>query len=518
MGDACKKASPMTVCDFEKELKSRDELITKLSALVDELRAELKWQKAKYEALERRVFGTSSERLTQADLSNFLPALADVPGNVYKAPEIVPTELTSRTKQPLEKAGGLRTHIPEHVEKVDIEMIPAEVQADPGSYKKIGEEVTQRLDYVPGKIICKRYIQPKYKDIRASGTILQQSPPPTVIDKCLAEPGLVAHILMQKYEMHSPYYRQSKQFSEKYAVHLHRNLLGDWGLAGAIALEPIYDAMIRHVQKADYLQVDETPVKYQDPEIEGKTGTGQLWVYEIPRGEVVFAWKTDRSRQGPEALLKTFQGYLQTDAYSVYDSLEKKRPDLTFVACMAHVRRKFFAAKDDDKEALWFLDKIGKLYELESVLREQKAPPLAREQVRQEHAIPILKEIKIELDKALPLIVPKSHFGKAISYAHKLWSKLEIYTTNGILEIDNNLCENSIRPSCLGKKNWLFFGSPTAGDRGALLYSLIGSCRRLGINPHHYLADVLARLPGLKIKSIDEIEPLTPSGWLRTRN
>jgi hypothetical protein len=323
---------------------------------------------------------------------------------------------------------------------------------------------------------------------------------------------------MQKYEMHSPYYRQGKQFSEKYGINLHRNLLGDWGLAGANLVEPIYDAMIRHVQGASYLQVDETPIKFQDPEIQGKTGTGQLWVYEIPGGEVVFAWKTDRSRQGPEAMLKNFHGYVQTDAYSVYASLEKSRPDLTFVGCLAHVRRKFFEGREHDKESLWFLEKIGKLYDLERELREQKAEPHQRQTARQEVAVPILTEIKAELDKALPLIVPKSHFGKAVSYAHNIWDRLQVYTTNGILEVDNNKVENSIRPTAIGKKNWMFFGSPEAGDRGAIMYSLIGSCRRLGINPHQYLAEILAKLPSMKIKSVEELEPLTPSGWLRARN
>ena len=182
------------------------------------------------------------------------------------------------------------------------------------------------------------------------------------------------------------------------------------------------------------------------------------------------------------------------------------------------MRRKFFEGKEHDKEALWFLDKIGKLYDLERELRDQKAPAHRRQAARLEIAVPILAEIKVELDKALPLIVPKSHFGKAVSYAHKIWARLQVYTTNGILEVDNNLCENSIRPSCIGKKNWLFFGSPDAGDRGAIMYSLIGSCRRLGINPHHYLADILARLPGMKTKGLDSVEELTPSGWLRARN
>jgi len=508
----------MTVCDLEKEPTNRDDKIAQLEAIILELREELKWQKARYEALERRFFGSSSERLTKEDLQNFFPSMQDQPGNTYQAPVIEPTQPSTRTKQPLEKAGGVRANIPDHIERVEVEVIPAEVQANPEAYQKIGEETTQRLDYIPGKVICKRYIQPKYKKKNEVGTIVQEPVPPTIIDKCLAEPALVAHILMQKYEMHLPYYRQSKQFGEKYGINLHRNLLGDWGHAGSILLEPIYDAMIRHIQAASYIQVDETPIKYQDPEIKGKTGTGQLWVYEIPGGEVVFAWKTDRSKQGPEAMLKNFKGYVQTDAYSVYNSLEKNRPDLTFVGCMAHVRRKFFDAKEHDKEALWFLEKIGKLYDLERELREKGAEPVQRQAARMEVALPVLKELKLELDKALPLIVPKSHFGKAVSYAHNHWNKMEVYTTNGILEVDNNLCENSIRPSAIGKKNWLFMGSPEAGDRGAVLYSLIGSCRHLGINPHQYLGEVLSKLPSLKVRGIEEVEPLTPSGWLRARN
>ena len=276
--------------------------------------------------------------------------------------------------------------------------------------------------------------------------------------------------------------------------------------------------MARHVFSSRYLQIDETPAKYLDPEIKGKTGTGQLWIYGIPGGEIIFQWRTDRSREGPETMLKNFHGVVQSDRYNAYVSLEKLRPDLVFAACWAHVRRKFFEAKDHDPNAGWFLAKIGELYQIERDLRENKASWAQRHEVRQEKVPAIMEQMREQLELALPKALPQSHFGKAVLYTHKNWKQLQVYVRDGQIEIDNNLCENAIRPTAIGKKNWLFIGSPTAGDRSAIIYSLIGSCQRLGINPHEYLTDILTRLPSLKIKGVQALESFTPSGWLRARN
>ena len=218
----------MTVIDYEKELQFRDAKIAALEAIIKELRETIKWQQAKYEALERRVFGSSSERLTQQDLQTFFPSMQDQPGNTYKAPIVEPISGSTRTKQPLEKAGGVRANIPDHIERVEVVLVPEQVAANPDAYQKIGEEVTERLDYKPGKIICKRYVQPKYKKIATPNEIIQQTPPPTVVDKCLAEPGLVAYVILCKYDLHLPNYRLSKHFREAFGIDLHRNQLGDW--------------------------------------------------------------------------------------------------------------------------------------------------------------------------------------------------------------------------------------------------------------------------------------------------
>ena len=508
----------MTAIDYEKELELRDQKISELETMVQQLIAELKWQRAKYEALERRAFGQSSEKLTQEDLQNFFPALQDQAGNTYQAPVIEPAPPGTRIKQPLEKAGGVRANIPAHIERVEVVLVPEPVQASPDQYQKIGEEVTERLDYKPGQIICKRYIQPKYKRIDAPNVICQQTPPPTVVDKCLAEPGLVAHVILCKYDLHLPNYRLSKYFREALGIDLHRNLLGDWDKYGSTLAEPIYDAMVRHLQAARYLQADETPMKYLDPEIKGKTGTGQLWAYGIPKGEIVFQWRTDRSREGPEKFLKDFRGTLQSDRYSAYQSLEKIRPEIIFAACWAHVRRKFFEALNHDPAAAWFMAKIQELYQIEDELRDDQITPEDRLKVRVEKVPPVMAQIHQELQKALPSVLPQSHFGKAVQYTLKNWKQLQVYVHDGEVQADTNHLENSIRPTAIGKKNFLFIGSPTAGDKGAIFYSLIESCRRLGINPHQYLTELLTKLPGMKIRGVEELEPLTPSGWLRARN
>jgi transposase len=498
---------------LREQARVQQEQIAELKKGMEELAAALKWQQEKYAALERRVYGASSERLREEELKDFLPGMAQVEGAVYAAPEVVSVE---RKVYPIQRTGGVRANIPEHIERVEVEVTPPVVQENPAGYEKIGEDVSERLDYLPGKIICKRYRVGKYKD-KALGKIIAAAVPPTINEKCLAEPGLVAHVILQKYDLHLPAYRQAKHFQERHGIELHRNVVLSWIEQGASGLDAIYQVMRLDLQRSDYLQMDETPIRYLDPDIKGRTGQGYLWIYGQPASQVIFEWKISRSREGPEVFLENFHGYAQSDGYIVYESLAKESHGITWLACWAHVRRKFFEAKDSDTASAWFLAQIGQLYDIERELRHGQASAQERQQARAHRALPILAAIKTELDKARPGILPKSLFGQAVEYASKLWPRLIVYATNGILEIDQNLCENAIRPTAIGKKNWLFVGHPEAGDRSAILYSLIISCRRLGINPHEYLTDVIVRLPTLKVKGLEQLRPLTPLGWAQAK-
>ncbi len=264
-----------------------------------------------------------------------------------------------------------------------------------------------------------------------------------------------------------------------------------------------------------YLQIDETPVKVLDPEVKGKAATGYLWFYSHPQGDVFLEFCTGRGREGPEKRLAGFKGTIQTDAYAVYDSLRRQRPTaLKRLGCLAHIRRRWYkAAEESCAQALWFIGQIRQLYLIEDetrdlshperkALRRQKAPALWR----------ALKRRALEL-RANPRLLPQSSLGKAVNYFLNEYTAAVGYLRDGRFEIDNNLVENDVRPSVVGRKRWLFIGHPDAGWRSAVIYTIIQSCRRRGINPQEYLTEVLSRLPSMKTHQVKDV---LPSRWKPT--
>lgn len=491
--------------------------ILKFEQLVASLQEALKWANAKYDALEKKVYGSSSERVTQEDLNQFFPNL-DVQGDVYSDPQ--PKKFTvTRQNQKLEKAAPLRGEIPAHIERRRIEITaPEAVLNNPHAWEKIGEQVTERIGIDPATVFCEELVIGKYKSREQKNLIVQSLVPATIGDKCLASPEVGAHVVLQKFDLHLPYYRQRKYWKEAFGIWIHESTFESWGNLTLDLLVPLAQRVKLQVLAAKYLQIDETPIDVLNPECKGTTATGQLFVYSAPGKELFFDWQMNRGHESVKETLKDFLGSVQSDGYSIYQTIEGLRPDLIYLACWAHVRRKFFSAFDQkDPQAAWFVEKIGKLYEIESRLRESQASHEERKSLREKEAIPILDEIKVKLDLLQPKVLSKSHIGKAVLYAHKLWNKLEVYVTDGIYEIDNNGVENAIRPSAVGKKNWLFVGAPGVGQRHAAIYTLIGSCRRLGINPHEYIPSVVKELCGLKVKGLQELDRLTPREWLKNQ-
>ena len=222
---------------------------------------------------------------------------------------------------------------------------------------------------------------------------------------------------------------------------------------------------------------------------------------------MLFEWRLSRSREGPQEFLKDFRGKLQTDGYSVYESLAKARGDLTLIGCWGHCGRGFHEALGETKLAAWFVGQIGLLYAVEKRLREQKARPQLRAATRVWQSRPILARMHRAMELIRKKTLPKGLLGQAFDYALKRWEALNRFVEDGALEIDNNLIKNAIRPSALGKKNWMFIGHPEAGERSAVIYTLLGSCRRHGINPFEYLNDLFTRLPAAKITEIKEFTP-----------
>jgi len=398
------------------------------------------------------------------------------------------------------------------LETQEIVIEPEEVQAQPEGWRKISEERTSQLDWVAPKIIKRVIIRPRYvKQERFALAPL----PPQPIEQSMAGAGLLAHILVQKYADHLPLFRQEKILGRQYGVELSRKTMGNWVEQAARLLQPVYRAIRQDLVAGSYLQADETPIRYLDPDIKGKSQQGYLWTYSRPGGDVLFEWRTSRSREGPEEFLKCFRGTLQTDGYWVYESLAKERTqELLLAGCWAHTRRGFHEALSErPKLASWFVRQIGLLYLVEKQLRRDKAGPKLRAAVRCWQSQPILQRLHRAMELVRRRSLPQGALGQALDYALKRWEALSRFVNDGRLEIDNNWIENAIRPSALGKKNWLFIGHPSAGDRSAIIYTLLGSCRRHDINPFEYLKDLFTRLPAAKIT---EINTFTPAAWAKT--
>jgi len=478
--------------------------------------AEIAVLKQTIDALCRRVFGKSSEQLDPAQLELFDPpkkAPAADPADHGPAAED-PARRDPRRKQPRPP------RIPEHLPVVEQVLDPPEVLASPSEWRRIGEEVRDQLDYKPGRFLRIRLIRGKYvrKGDPLSKPVVAPLPP-SLLDRCIATPGLVAEVIDNRFVCHLPYYRQAEIFARQ-GVGFHRKTLCDWAAIGADWLSAIYRAIQHEHWRSRYRQFDETPVDYLEPG-SGRAQTGYLWTSNIPGGTVIYHWRAGRDAGGITELFgdtgDKASCTIQCDGYQAYPAWAKDKPEITLMGCHAHVRRKFFEAKDQQPRLVaWILRQIGHLYRIEKELREAKAGPALREAVRASQSRMIHRRLKKLFDRlALRAILPKSSLGKAVGYALKEWSKLEVYLGDGRVEIDNNLVENAIRPTKLGAKNWLFIGCREAGQRAAILYTIVENCRRLGIDTREYLEDVLTRLPGMMAS--DAVD-LTPANWLRARH
>jgi hypothetical protein len=294
--------------------------------------------------------------------------------------------------------------------------------------------------------------------------------------------------------------------------------MAEWVGVGADWLQLIYEEIRRGVMTHGYVQIDETPIRYLSPG-EGKTKIGYLWTCHHPGGETVYSWYTSRAASCLQQIVPAdFDGHIQCDGYTGYDAFAARRKDITLVGCWAHVRRKFYAAHQahSSNESAFVLHRLQQLYKTEAQLRESRAGPELRVQVRGAKSAPVIEELHRILCqwKQSHCFLPQSLMGKAVHYALEQWKWLLAFLSNGELEIDNNLVENAIRPTAIGKKNWLFFGEAKAGHRSAIIYTIIESCRRHGIDPYEYLRDVFTRLPN---STNHQVKDLTPAAWAAAR-
>ena len=469
------------------------------------------------EQLEKMIFGSKQERFVASSPPVLAPPSAqrEQTQAVCTAAEIKQITYTRPAKATIAKKPVVhpgRSKLPEHLRREDIVLEPAFI---PQGSIKIGELITEQLEYIPAELYVKRYIRPKYvvpTEPGATDTKIIVAPLPIQpIDKCMAGPGLLAQLLIDKFLDHLPAYRQ-RQRLERCGVSLPYSTLTAWIALATGLLEVLYEALKKELLQSGYLHADETGIKVLDQNKTGKKiHNGFFWVYHNSHEKLVFFdYHNSRSKEAPQGMLATFQGYLQSDGYEAYDDFDKSE-HIIHLHCMAHARRYFVEALGTDKaRAEYALEHIQQLYALERSLKAQAFCFDQRKEIRQKEAVPILQRLAEWMQKEQANVLPKSPIGKALAYCIKRWEKLCRYTENGMLSIDNNPVENAIRPVALGRKNYLFCGSAEAAQRTAMLYSLLGCCKMQGINPYEWLKDVLTRLP---MHPINKIKELLPHHW-----
>lgn len=457
--------------------------------------------------LQKMIFGSRQERFIPTT-SGDPQLLLDIPAEMVAAVSVTSAQKISYVRQnitvetkSLEHPGRMK--LPESLRREKIIIEPVE---NTEGCRKMGEEVTEVLEYEPGELYVKQYKRIKYARPE-DGHILIGELPSRPLPKAIAGEGLLAQIVIDKYMDHLPLYRQMQRF-ERAGVTLPYSTLTDWVSATCGLITPLFNTLKKEVLQSGYLHADETPIKVIDKEKKGATHRGYYWVYQNSIDRLVFFdYQEGRGREGPMEMLQHFKGYLQTDGYAAYDIFDQ-HPGITLIHCMAHARRMFSEAVDNDFErASHALNEIQKLYAIE---RASKQANLSFDElivVRGAKAAPILKGMALWMQQQYMQVLPKSAIGKALAYSIERWDKLSLYITDGRLNIDNNPVENSIRPVALGRKNYLFAGSHDAARRSGMLYSLLGTCKMHGVEPYAWLKDVLRRIADHPINRIQELLP-----------
>lgn len=480
-----------------------DELLAQNALLQPEnaaLRSRVAYLEQELAQLKRLLFGQKRERFIPADNHQMVIALDDEP---QPAPTPETEEIAYTRRKKPEKNKPSRNALPAHLPR---DVVVIEPEEDTSGMQKIGEEITEELEYTPATLRVTRFIRPKYARPNGDGVVIAALPN-RPIEKGKAGPGLLAYVTISKFVDHLPLYRQS-QMLKRQGVEIPRSTLGDWVTAVCDILEPLHALHRDKTLTASYLMADETPIRVLDYHQKGKSHLGYYWAYYDPLGkQVLFDYRQGRGREGPKACLKNFTGLLQTDGWQAYEVFEDSE-EIVLFSCWAHARRKFSEAMENDPErANYALVEIQKLYKIEREAREDVLSHAARRKLRQEHALPILKELETWLRHNHLTTLPESRIGKAITYALKRWDKLVRYVEYGQVEIDNNLVENAIRPIALGRKNYLFAGSHEGARRAAMLYSLLATAKLHGIEPFAWLRDVLDRIADHPHKRLADFLP-----------
>ena len=499
-----KSAMALRIAALEKQLQEQKASYEK--ALLD-FQEKYQLTQDQLAWLRRQMYGRKTERFIPSDPGQLELAFEQA---IEKAPEELGfQEITYKKKKGGKKPGQGRNLLPAHLERIE-EVIQVDNLAE--SAVKIGEEVSEILEIQEPKIYVRRIVRPKYVQPKQDGVVI--APMPALpIPKGMAGASVIAHVLTNKYVYHLPLNRTSKMFA-RFGVNIPESTMCDWVRQGLELLMPAYDLQKEIILSSEYVQADETTIKVLD---ENKKGAhlGYYWAYCSPEYKTgYFEYKKGRGREGPGEFFKSYSGAIQSDAYAGYNMFDK-RENTTLLGCMAHVRRKFDEAKDNDyPRASVAIGFIKELYMIERTAREANMDEVARKVLRDKEATPILRKFYKWLLENAPFegskVKPKSKIGKAIKYALKNSRRIKRIYESGRYEIDNNLVENNIRPIAVGRKNYLFAGSHDAAQRAAIAYTFIATCKANDINPVDWFNDVIARIPTMKV---NEMEQILPMNW-----
>ncbi|WP_082190123.1 IS66 family transposase [Frateuria defendens] len=490
--DVSLAARDAAIASHERTLRERDALIGKLTHELARLR--------------RVQFAAKSERMDAVQRGLFDEAMAeDIAAVEAQLEAAQATGVAPRPKAP--RPAPTRRALPPELARVTTIHAPARCDCATcgAALVKIGEHVSEKLDAKPIELFVRREVYPQYA-CRTCQTVVAEPVAPAIIDRGLAAPGLLAQVVIQKYVDHLPLYRQEAIYA-RHGLTLPRTTLAEWIGKVGLALQPLVDALRARLLAAPVLHADETPVAQLDPGA-GKTRRAYLFVYRStgPQPIVLFDYGPTRAGKHAAAFLGDWKGALMVDDYAGYKALFAQ--GVTELACWAHARRKFFDAHaiSGSPVAKEALERIGAIYAIEAELRT--LDPDARHRERQRYLAPRLAALKRWLTDLQPKVLGNTGLAGAIGYTQKRWDALARILADGRHPIDNNPAENAIRPIAVGRKNWLFAGSETAGKRAAAIMGLLATAKANGLEPHAWLVDVLTRLPTTKDRDIATLLPL----------
>ncbi|WP_151639493.1 IS66 family transposase [Noviherbaspirillum aerium] len=512
------------IAERDAALAERTATLAQQEVVVAELREQLSTRAAEIEhlklwiaKLQRMQFGRKSEKL-DLQIAQLELRLEDL-----QADEGQSASAAQRQGRPF-RTPPHRKPLPPHL-PCDDQLHMPEQQDCPscgGKLTQLGEDVSEQLEYVPASFRVIRHVRPKLA-CSCCDCIVQAPAPSRPIERGLPGPGLLAHVLVAKFSDHLPLYRQSAIYARE-GVELSRSLLADWVGACSDLLAPLVDAIGRHVRASSKLHADDTPLPVLAPGL-GKTKTARLWTYvrdDRPSGSqdppaVWFAYTPDRKGAHPQQHLRDFTGVLQADGFAGFNALYESGR-IKEAACWAHARRKFYELAQARPSPITgeALRRIGALYAIEETIRGKS--PEERLQVRQAEAKPLLEAMEVWLHETVSTLSRKSDTTAAIQYALNRWAALTRYCDDGIIEMDNSAAERSLRGVALGRKNYLFAGADSGGERAAAMYSLIGTAKLNDMDPEAYLRHVLAHVADHPINRIDDLLPWNVAGKLPSFN